>query len=46
VIYLVSSLLNNFSLEKNIVLLLAKIIATGFSLIWNFVLYKKVVFTS
>lgn len=46
VIYFVSGLLRSFSLNDSIVLFLAKIIATGFSLVWNFVLYKKVVFTS
>ena len=46
VIYLASGLLGNFISQENIVLFLAKVIATGFSLIWNFVLYKKVVFTS
>ena len=46
IIYLVSALLSNFISQENIVLFLAKVIATGFSLIWNFVLYKKVVFTS
>lgn len=46
VIYFVSGLLHSFSLNDSIVLFLAKIIATGFSLVWNFVLYKKVVFTS
>lgn len=46
VIYLASGLLGNFISQENIVLFLAKVIATGFSLVWNFVLYKKVVFTS
>ena len=46
VFYFVSGLLRSFSLNDSIVLFLAKIIATGFSLVWNFVLYKKVVFTS
>ena len=46
VIYLASGLLGNFISQENIVLFLAKVIATDFSLIWNFVLYKKVVFTS
>ena len=38
VIYIITSILSN------ITLFIAKIIATIFSLIWNFVLYKKVVF--
>ena len=43
VIYIISSILSNI-LISNITLFIAKIIATIFSLIWNFVLYKKVVF--
>ncbi|MBS7346769.1 MAG: GtrA family protein [Candidatus Sacchiramonaceae bacterium] len=46
VIYLASGLLGNFISQENIVLFLAKVIATGFSLIWNFVLYKRIVFTN
>lgn len=43
VIYIITSILSNI-LISNITLFIAKIIATIFSLIWNFVLYKKVVF--
>ena len=43
VIYIVTSILSSI-LISNINLFIAKIIATIFSLIWNFVLYKKVVF--
>ena len=41
VIYIITSILSNI-LISNITLFIAKIIATIFSLIWNFVLYKKV----
>ena len=34
----------NLLKNKRISLLLSKLIATVFSLIWNFILYKKVVF--
>ena len=43
VIYIITSILSNI-LISNITLFIAKIIATIFSLIGNFVLYKKVVF--
>lgn len=43
VIYIITSILSNI-LISNITLFIAKIIATIFSLIWNFMLYKKVVF--
>ena len=43
VIYIITSILSNI-LISNINLFIAKIIATIFSLVWNFILYKKVVF--
>ena len=43
VIYIITSILSNI-LISNITLFIVKIIATIFRLIWNFVLYKKVVF--
>ncbi len=44
VIWAVSPLLASFGLQSNLVLLLAKLLATIVSLIWNFVLYDRVVF--
>ena len=38
------SIFENLLKNKRISLLLSKLIATVFSLIWNFILYKKVVF--
>lgn len=43
VIYIITSILSSI-LISNINLFIAKIIATIFSLVWNFILYKKVVF--
>jgi putative flippase GtrA len=44
VISLVSSLLHGWSLPDNLVLLIAKLVATVVSLIWNYALYSTVVF--
>lgn len=44
VIWVVTSLLMGSELEKSLVLLIAKIIATIASLIWNYSLYSRVVF--
>ena len=44
VIKLVSILLEQTGLPDNIILLLAKLLATVVSLVWNYVLYSKVVF--
>jgi putative flippase GtrA len=44
VIKLVSMLLEQTGLPDNIILLLAKLLATIVSLVWNYVLYSKVVF--
>ena len=44
IISIVSPIFNNFIDNQSIVLFLSKCFATAFSLVWNFVLYKKVVF--
>jgi putative flippase GtrA len=44
VITFVSSLLHGWSLPDNLVLLIAKLVATVVSLVWNYVLYSTVVF--
>jgi putative flippase GtrA len=44
VISFVSSLLHGWSLPDNLVLLIAKLVATVVSLAWNYVLYSTVVF--
>ena len=44
IIYLLSPLLNNLLKNSSISLFISKLIATIFSLIWNFLFYKKVVF--
>ncbi len=44
IISIVSPIFNNFIDNQSIILFLSKCFATAFSLVWNFVLYKKVVF--
>ena len=44
IISIVMPIFENLFKNKQISLLLSKLIATIFSLIWNFILYKKVVF--
>jgi len=44
VIAFVTSLLSQTSLEDGVILLIAKLIATAVSLVWNYVLYSRVVF--
>ena len=44
IISIVSPIFNNFTDNQSIILFLSKCFATAFSLVWNFVLYKKVVF--
>ena len=44
VILAVTALLSPFSWNESIVLFIAKLIATVASLIWNFILYSKLVF--
>lgn len=44
VIFTVTSLLKDASLNQELVLFMAKILATIVSLVWNYVLYSRVVF--
>lgn len=44
IIYITSPIFENIFKNSKIALLFSKLIATIFSLIWNFILYKKVVF--
>lgn len=44
IIALLSPLANSILNNDSLALLFVKAVATGFSLVWNFVLYKKVVF--
>ena len=44
VIWGVTPLLTGFGLHDNAVLLVAKLFATGVSLVWNYILYDRVVF--
>ena len=44
IISIVSPIFNNFIDNQSIILFLSKCFAKAFSLVWNFVLYKKVVF--
>lgn len=44
VIYFASSLLANSQLSNDLILLIAKVVATIASLIWNYTLYSRVVF--
>ncbi|MDO4872017.1 MAG: GtrA family protein [bacterium] len=44
VIWLTKPVILNFIANEQIALLFAKIIATAFSMTWNFIAYKKVVF--
>lgn len=41
-----SYLLVNFLTNQDLVLFISKIIATGFTMIWNYVLYRKFIFKS
>lgn len=44
VLYMVVPVLKQLGLDSNMSLLLAKILATAVSLVWNYLLYSKVVF--
>jgi putative flippase GtrA len=44
VIWIVTSLLATTALEKSLALLIAKLIAVAASLIWNYIMYSRVVF--
>lgn len=44
IIFILSPIFENIFKNNKIALLISKLIATIFSLIWNFILYKKVVF--
>jgi len=44
VIYLLQPLIEPLIGNKDLALLITKVLATGVSLVWNFVLYKYVVF--
>lgn len=44
IIYSISALLNSYSFDKNIVLLISKLFATVVTLVWNYLLYRKFVF--
>ena len=46
VIKIVSIALGGFHLPDNLVLLIAKLLATAVSLIWNYILYSRLVFKS
>lgn len=45
VIYLVSALLNPAHLPPTVILLIAKVVATAGSLVWNYSFYSRLVFT-
>lgn len=38
------TIFNNIAPKESLALLFSKIIATAFSMVWNFILYKKIVF--
>lgn len=44
VIYLISNLLASSQLSNDLILIIAKVVATIASLIWNYTLYSRVVF--
>ena len=44
IIYFVTLALNGLDIQSSIALLVAKLIATAVTLVWNYVLYKKYVF--
>lgn len=44
IIYGIQILLTDYNLDSNLVLFIGKIIATCFTLVWNYILYKKFVY--
>lgn len=46
VIYFVSIALGGLGIQSALVLLIAKLLATAVTLVWNYILYKKYVFRS